>query len=43
MQNLDEIEFKDNEFAYQLANTEDIDQYKDNLIKNRKLKLDTVE
>lgn len=43
MQNLDEIELKDNEFAYQLANTEDIDQYKDNLIKNRKLKLDTVE
>lgn len=43
MQNLDEIELKDNEFAYQLANTVDIDQYKNNLAKNRKLTLDTVE
>ncbi|WP_297282182.1 hypothetical protein [uncultured Anaerococcus sp.] len=43
MQNLDKIELSDNEFAYQLTKTEDIDKYKNNLIKNRKLKLDTVE
>lgn len=43
MQNLDEIELKDNEFAYQVANTVDIDQYKNDLAKNRKLTLDTVE
>lgn len=43
MQNLDKIELSENEFAYQLANTEDIDQYTNNLIKNRKLKLDIVE
>lgn len=42
MQNLEEIDLDENEFAFQLPNTIDWDQYKENLINDRYINLDSL-